>query len=148
MHTLQRSAGRFPGHVKRPPTMSRPPLETSNSPVFRPTRARESSAVEGRPSCPRFLSASARQRFRQICKEVESRRALTKGDGELLVLYATTWERWRTAMADVDTRGAIIIAVSKDKYGQPVEREKKNPWLLVAQESEKSMVAILDRLGF
>lgn len=128
--------------------MSRPPIESSNSPRFRPTRAKESTAVEGRPACPRYLSKTARQRFRQMCNELESRRALTRGDGELLALYATTFERWRTAMADVDARGAIIISVSKAKDGTPIEREKKNPWLVVAQESEKAMAGYLDRLGF
>jgi phage terminase small subunit len=51
-------------------------------------------------------------------------------------------------MADVEARGEIIIAVSKDKYGNPVEREKKNPWLVVAVEAEKAMTGYLDRLGF
>ncbi len=128
--------------------MSRPPIESSMSPRFRPTRAKESTATEGRPACPRYLSRAAKQRFRQIARELESRRALTKGDGELLVLYSVTWERWRTAMDHVIAEGEIVESISKDKYGEPITRQKKNPWLVVAQESEKNMTAYLDRLGF
>lgn len=127
--------------------MSRPALEHSDSPRFRPTRAKETAHTEGRPPCPKYLSSEARQYFRKLCKKLEQRRSLTEGDGELLALYASTWERWRKAMADVGARGEVVISISRGKSGETIEREKKNPWLLIAQESEKSMVGILDRLG-
>lgn len=127
--------------------MSRPALSHSNSPRFRPTRAKETAYTGGRPTCPRYLSAEARQCFRKLCKKLEQRRALTEGDGELLALYAVTWERWRKAMADVAVRGEVVISISHDKNDKEIEREKKNPWLVIAQESEKAMTGILDRLG-
>jgi len=55
--------------------------------------------------------------------------------------------RWRKSISDVAARGEIIIFTRRDKNGDTYEVEKKNPYLLLAQESEKSMVAILDRLG-
>lgn len=130
--------------------MSRPPIETSASPRFRPTRAKEfvPDALAGRPACPRFLSAPAKQRFRQLCRQLEQRRQLTKADGELLALYATLWVRWREASDDVARRGAVVISISRGKNQEIIEREKKNPYLLIAQETEKEMVAVLDRLGF
>jgi P27 family predicted phage terminase small subunit len=82
-----------------------------------------------------------------LCRQLEARRCLTKADGEILALYATTHARWRKAMDDVELRGEVVISVSKDKYGETIERQRKNPWLLIAQESEKAMVAILDRAG-
>jgi P27 family predicted phage terminase small subunit len=129
--------------------MSRQPIEWSPSPRFRKTRAVEkpSTATEGRPSCPRSLSPEARKTFRQLCKQLESRRVLSKGDGLMLALAATTCERQRKAMEDVATRGEIIIVVSTGKDGQPIEREKKNPWLLIAQESEKALAGYLQSLG-
>jgi P27 family predicted phage terminase small subunit len=109
---------------------------------------RESQIAASRPHCPKFLSPAARTRFRALARELEARRHLTRGDAELLALYASIWTRHRKSMADVESRGEVIISISLDKNGQQVEREKKNPWLVVAQEAERSMVAILDRLGF
>jgi P27 family predicted phage terminase small subunit len=128
--------------------VSRPPIEKSMSPSFRPTRAKESIATEGRPSCPRYLSKPERQRFRQICKELELRKCLTKGDGELISLTVTTWMRWREAMSHVEKEGAVVISISKGKDGELIEREKKNVWLTLAQEAEKTLLACYDRLGF
>ena len=129
--------------------MSRPALETSASPRFRPTRAKEQTptVTEGRPTCPRYLSAVARKKFRQLCKQLEQRRALTPGDGELLALAAITHERWLAAIENVAARGAVIISETKDKYEQTVYRERKNPYLLIAQESERQLTGLLDRLG-
>lgn len=132
--------------------MSRPKLEFSPAPRWdpnRPSRAKEHTPTidEGRPTCPGYLDKESRQIFRKLCKQLEQRRALTRGDGELLTLYATTWRRWRKAMADVAQRGEVVISISRGKNGEVIEREKKNPWLLIAQESERAMVAILDRLG-
>jgi P27 family predicted phage terminase small subunit len=128
--------------------MSRPPLESSNSPRFRKTRAKEAVAQEGRPPCPRSLTKEEKQRFRQICKELEARRSLSRGDGELIVLYCTTWTRWKKACADVDVRGEVITYVTTGKDGVEIQREKKNTFLLIAQESEKQMRGILTDLGF
>jgi len=127
--------------------MSRPPLESSNSIRFRKTRAKEAHAEEGRPPCPRSLTKDEKQRFRQICNELEKRRALTKGDGELIVLYCTTWTRWKKACADVAVRGEVITTTFISK-GVQLEKEKKNPWLVIAQESEKQLRGILVDLGF
>jgi P27 family predicted phage terminase small subunit len=117
---------------------------------FRPTQAKEhvSIATEGRPTCPKFLTPAERQRFRIMSRQLEARRMLTTADGELLSLYATTFTRWRKAMADVVARGEVIITMARGKNDELLERERKNPWLVVAQESEKTMLACLDRLGF
>lgn len=130
--------------------MSRPPLDWSPSPRFRPTRAKphEPSATEGRPSPPRYLSADEKKQFRRMVRELEARRQCTKSDGELLALYVTSWARWRKAMADVAKRGEVILVTARGKDDELIEREKKNPWLAIAQEAEKTLVACLDRLGF
>jgi P27 family predicted phage terminase small subunit len=132
--------------------VSRPKLDWSPSPSWdpnRPTRAKEHTpaATAGRPPVPRHLTAEEKQRFRQLCRELEAMGCLSKGLGELVTLYCVTWSRWRKAMADVEARGEVIISVSKGKDGELIEREKKNPWLLISQESEKQMYALLDRLG-
>jgi P27 family predicted phage terminase small subunit len=128
--------------------MSRAP----NSPAvqhakgYRATRAKESIAVEGRPTCPRHLTPSERKLFRFVCRELTTRRALTKGDRDLIVLYCETVTRRDKAMVDVHDRGEIIVS-TYEKNGVELKREVKNPWYLVATEAERTLVALMDRLG-
>jgi P27 family predicted phage terminase small subunit len=126
--------------------MSRPPLKTSPHANFRPTRAKESYAVEGKPSCPRTLSKAEKTIFRSVVRELSVRHAITKGDRDLIVLYCETMSRRNKAMADVAKRGEVIVSIT-EKNGVPIEREVKNPWYVVAVEAEKTLVACLDRLG-
>jgi P27 family predicted phage terminase small subunit len=132
--------------------MSRPPSEVSpsGSPRWRPTRAKEHvpTATEGRPACPKFLSKEEKQRFKQMVRGLESRRQCTNDDGELLTLYVTSWSRWRRAMKDVTDRGAIVKVIARGKNDEVIEREKPNPYLAIATQAEKTMIACLDRLGF
>jgi P27 family predicted phage terminase small subunit len=118
--------------------MSRPPLEKSNSPRFRKTRAKESIAVEGKPSCPRHFTPAERKTFRFVCRELSTRRALTKGDRDLIVLYCETVSRRETAKAKVATQGEVVLTIGG---------EKKSPWLQILQETEKQLISLMDRLG-
>jgi len=128
--------------------MARPANEVSpsGSPRFRPTRARESTAIEGRPRCPRSLTKEESQRFKQLCRELEKRRTLTTGDGELLQLYCKTWSRWKKALADVVERGEVLTTTMV-KGEISYQKEAKNPFLLIAQECERSMRGYLSDLG-
>ena len=119
-------------------TMSRPPIKSSPSVRFRETRAKKSIAVEGKPPCPRHLSPAEKKIFRSICRELETRRALTKGDGPLISLYAETVTRRNKAQAEVAVNGEVVTTI-----GGP----KKSPWLTVLQECEKQLIALMDRLG-
>jgi P27 family predicted phage terminase small subunit len=130
--------------------LSRPAndVSPSGSERFRKTRAKASHAESGHPACPRSLSKPEKQRFKQICRELESRRALTPGDGELIVLYCRTWTRWLKALGAVAGSGGEVVTSTRIVAGVPIETQRKNPWLLVAQESEKQMRCILVDLGF
>lgn len=129
--------------------MSRPPIEWSASPRFRKTRAVEkpSTATEGRPVVPKFLTPPERQRFRQLCSGLEKRRALTPEDGEILSMFCVTWSRWRFSLADVAKRGPVITVEVRGKNDEIIFREKKNPHCYIAQECEKSMHGYLQSLG-
>jgi P27 family predicted phage terminase small subunit len=129
--------------------MSRKPLEWSPSPRFRKTRAVEkpSTATEGMPTVPKYLNVESRQIFRKICKQLSQRKVLSVEDGGIIELYATTWARWRVAMADVEKRGPVVMVISRGKNDEEVLREKKNPYLLVAETCEKAMDGYLQSLG-
>jgi len=111
------------------------------------TAVEKSVVPEGRPSCPRGLSTEARKVFRQLCRLLAERRALTRGDGELLRLYAEVWDRQRQANEAVKLEGIVVQYTRLDSNGQPHEVEKQNINLAIAERAEKQMVGILDRLG-
>jgi P27 family predicted phage terminase small subunit len=111
------------------------------------TGPRVSHIPAGRPYPPKFLSADARKKFRALAKVLEQRRVATVGDAELLTQYCTLWERWLVAQQHVRDEGAIVTITCYTKNGDPYERQKKNPWLEVAQGTEKQMAAALNHLG-
>lgn len=106
-----------------------------------------SVAEPGRPKFPKDLSPAARKVFKRICSLLEQRRALTTGDSELVRLYCILFDRHARSMVHVNVEGEIVVLVRLDSNGKAHDMLKENPWLRVAKDAEKQMVAILDRLG-
>jgi P27 family predicted phage terminase small subunit len=101
----------------------------------------------GRPRFPKNLSKESRAVFKRLCSLLESRRALTCGDGELLLLYAVSFERWQRALVHVQTEGEIVGYTKLDSNGAQFLSYRENLWLPVAEKAEKALVGIIDRLG-
>lgn len=121
-------------------------LRGSKSKAATPPSA-PSNVVAGRPRIPKDLSPDARKVFKRLCVLLESRRALTEGDTELLRLYAVVFDRHKRAMAHVAAENEITTYTRLDNHGVAHDIEKKNLWLDVATTAERTMVGILDRLG-
>jgi|SRR5579859_1815891 len=107
----------------------------------------ESPVPSGRPKKPKGVSRDALKVFRQLCKMLAARRALTAGDGEILSLYCVLLDRHARALAELQKDGEIITATRYSKAGEPYEVKVKNPWLDIARDVERQRVGILDRLG-
>jgi P27 family predicted phage terminase small subunit len=105
------------------------------------------AVVAGRPKYPAFLKPHQRAEFKKLTALLEERRTATPGDALLLAQAAVLSCRWREALEKVAEHGLVIESTVLDAKGNQVTREKKNPFLSVAQESEKALLAILDRLG-
>jgi P27 family predicted phage terminase small subunit len=101
----------------------------------------------GRPSYPKGISPEAKRFFKTICRQLEKRGNLTEGDQELIRLAAILRDRHAKAIEHVTAEGEICSYTKLDKTGAQFESEQPNLWLKVAQESEKQIVSILDRLG-
>jgi P27 family predicted phage terminase small subunit len=101
----------------------------------------------GRPRFPKGLTHEERRIFKNLCAQLEKRRHLSGGDGELIYVYATERARWERAKAKLNVEGEICTYTRLDSNGQPHDVVKPNLWLKVAQDSAKNMVACLDRLG-
>ena len=106
-----------------------------------------SDVAPSRPRYPKNLSPDAKRFFKGICRVLEKRRNLTEGDQELLRLAAILRDRHERAMEHVITEGEVCTYVRLDSNGAPHDLVKENLWLRCAKDSEKQMVAILDRLG-
>jgi P27 family predicted phage terminase small subunit len=101
----------------------------------------------GRPKFPSGLTNAARKKFKELCGQLAERGALTKGDKELLHIYATVFDDWQLAQADVQARGLVITFFALDKNGAQVERQKTNPYVAIKRDCVTKMLAILDRCG-
>jgi len=116
-------------------------LHGAKSQAHEPT---ESSIPAARaPKYPRGLPPALRRPFRDMCATLRQRRALTDGDAELVGLYVCLADRRTRALAAVETEGLLITETRFSSNGEPSSRRIKNPHLLIAQESEKQMTAIL-----
>jgi P27 family predicted phage terminase small subunit len=101
----------------------------------------------GRPKFPNGLTKAARRKFKELCGQLAERGALTKGDKELLHLYATIYDDWQHAQLDIQQRGQVITFFALDKNGAQVERQKTNPYVAIKRDCVTKMLAILDRCG-
>lgn len=114
----------------------------------KPTPKVEGASVQpGRPRFPKGLSPEERRIFKSLCAQLEERRHLSAGDGELIYIYATERARWERAKAKLAVEGEICTYIRLDSNGQPHDQVKPNLWLKVAESSAQRMVACLDRLG-
>jgi len=115
----------------------------------RPTRAAafDADLPAGRPKLPKDLSAESRKVFKLLVKQLEARRTCTEGDRQILHLYAELHTRWTRAKAKVAEMDDVVIDFRLDSNGESHQVLRKNPWLLIAQESEKQMASILRDLG-
>jgi len=107
----------------------------------------QSPVPAGRTKRPKGVSKDALKIFRMLCKMLAQRRALTAGDGEILGLYCTLYDRHERAKAALATEGEVIKTTRTAKNGDTYEVQARNPWLDVAKDCEGRRVAILDRLG-
>ncbi len=106
-----------------------------------------SDVPASRPRYPKNLSPESKRFFKGICRMLEKRSTLTEGDQELIRLAAILRDRHERAVEKVAEEGEICTYVRLDSNGAPHDLVKENLWLRVAKDSEKQMVAILDRLG-
>jgi P27 family predicted phage terminase small subunit len=101
----------------------------------------------GRPKFPRGITGDERVTFKRLVKLLESRRAVTEGDRELIRIYAITYARHDRALAKTAEQGEVVEYTRLNSNGEEVKVEKPNFHLKIAETCEKNLVAILDRLG-
>lgn len=108
----------------------------------------DESHVEGAlPRPPKHLTKASKKSFRNFVKQLAQRRAVTAGDGALISILVVTEERWLQALENLREEGVVVEYTRLDSNGQQVTVEKPNVNLKIAEVAERSMVALLSKLG-
>jgi P27 family predicted phage terminase small subunit len=108
----------------------------------------DESHVEGAlPRPPKHLTKASKKSFRNFVKQLAQRRAVTAGDGALISILVVTEERWLQALENLRDEGVVVEYTRLDSNGQQVTVEKPNVNLKIAEVAERSMVALLSKLG-
>jgi len=68
-------------------------------------RKNEPQPAEGRPVCPRDLSADAKKVWAQLIPQLDKMGVLARCDANALVRYCELWVRWRRAAAFLAKHG-------------------------------------------
>jgi P27 family predicted phage terminase small subunit len=109
--------------------------------------ATESHVVGGRPRIPRDLDKGLRRVFKDLCSLLSERRALSRGDVELIRLYCFVYDRHKRNVALLRVEGELVEYERLDSNGQPHKFIKENIRLKICSAAEKQMASILSQLG-
>jgi P27 family predicted phage terminase small subunit len=107
----------------------------------------ESHVVGGRPKIPSDLGKGLRRVFKDLCRILSERRALSKGDVELVRLYCFVYDRHKRNVAALQTEGEVVTYYRLNNHGESVPQVKENIRLKLVSGCEKQMASILSQLG-
>jgi P27 family predicted phage terminase small subunit len=107
----------------------------------------ESHVPSGRPRIPSDLDKGLRRVFKDLCRLLSERRALSNGDVELVRLYVFVYERHRKEVAALREEGCVCTYYRLNNHGESVPQVKENLRLKIVSGCEKQMVTILAQLG-
>lgn len=109
--------------------------------------ATDSHVPSGRPKFPRDLDPSLKRIFKQMCSLLAERRALSRGDVELIRIYCFAYDRHRRNVVLLRSEGEITTYFRLDSNGKSVPQVTTNLRLKICVEAEKQMTAVLTALG-
>src|ERR1700681_1490098 len=97
-----------------------------NGTVSTAKTAQVSHLIGGRPKFPRDLDPKLKRIFKQLCKLLAERRALTKGDVELIRIYCFQYDRHRRNAAILRDEGELVTYFRLNNHGESVPQVKVN----------------------
>src|ERR1700686_5260737 len=103
----------------------------------------ESHVPAGRPRIPSDLGKGLRRVFKDLCRILSERRALSKGDVELVRLYCFVYDRHKRNVAALQAEGEIVTYYRLNNHGEQVPTVKENLRLKLVSGCEKQMASIL-----
>jgi P27 family predicted phage terminase small subunit len=130
--------------------MSRPPIESSNSPRFRPTRSRTPDKfASGRPKCPAHVKADpvAHECWKRMVKLLSDRNVCTRGDGPSIELFVASYQDWLAAREEVKEHGLIVETIITGSDGATHTVRKENPAQKIVDRCAGMMRQLLKEFG-
>jgi P27 family predicted phage terminase small subunit len=114
-----------------------------------PTEGPTSSIPISKPRMPERIKADkeAAAEWREIVRDLRDRGTLTRADGRMIALYCDKSKQRRKALKHLDDEGLVCEYTRLDSNGVERVTEKKNVYWGIAQECERAMMSLLDRLG-
>lgn len=109
------------------------------NPGNRPLPENEPTPDAKAPTCPAFLTASAKAEWKRIAPELVALGLLSQIDRAALAGYCQCYGRWEKAERDLKRRGAII----KTRTGAQIQ----NPHLAIANKALRQMREFLVEFG-
>ncbi len=101
----------------------------------------------GRPTCPSFLSGSARYEWRRIVPELEILGLLSQIDRAALAGYCQSYGRWADAEKELNKLSAMGEKKSRLLYRVSNGNLVINPLISVANKAMESMKGFLVEFG-
>lgn len=92
-----------------------------------------------RPATPDHLEGESLLEWERILDELNDAGKLETTDRALIVLYVTTWRRWREASRHVEEFGVVV------KFGNGVPGP--NPFYKIEEKEGRNLRALLVELG-
>jgi P27 family predicted phage terminase small subunit len=96
----------------RPPT-PQVLVNLKGDPSNRRGKTIDQAAPEGEPLCPEHLDTIARDAWKELVGNLREMKLLSKVDGVTIELFATTYSRYRLALAHVQRFGPVILSADK-----------------------------------
>jgi P27 family predicted phage terminase small subunit len=98
------------------------------------------------PRPAKFLSKEAKKKFRALVRQLATRKTVTEGDADLISIECSLWEQWQQSLLKIREEGSIRIYTRLGPAG-PIEVERENLHVKIAQNCQRQMITILRQLG-
>lgn len=91
------------------------------------------------PTCPHYLSFTAKQEWKRLCKELASLGLLTNLDRSMLAAYCQAYSVWKEAAEKISTEGLMIES--------PSGYEMQSPYVSILNKQVEIMIKLSAEFG-
>jgi P27 family predicted phage terminase small subunit len=105
----------------------------------KPSDVSRSTPLPGIPDPPKQLDPAQALHWRELTELLDEAGLLSRLDRDVLVLYTSAWSRLKEAELALADEGVVITV--RNGY------RAHNPWVKVAKDCRREILAYLDRFG-
>lgn len=103
----------------------------------------------GAPVCPKWLTATAKEEWKRVTRELAALNMLRSVDSAALSAYCQSFARWQSAEEQIDKEGQTIREPITNKSGEIVGyKVKRHPATTIAKDERSAMHRAASLFGF